>query len=84
MQGRPATWPWPLVDFLIECFNFNECEAADLSDRAQRLLTSGVDESDVANEKLWQRADKLIIEGSPMQATWDMVKQAAVIKKVWP
>jgi hypothetical protein len=74
------TWPWPFVDSLIRAFGLNECEAADLSDRAQRFLDIGLgrditSKADVA-ERLWQRADMLLNQGSPMQVTWDAVKRA--------
>ncbi len=73
-------WPWPFVDYLIHAFGLNECEAADLSDRAQRLLDTGmgrdVSSKSAIIERLWMRADVLINQGSPMQSTWDMVKRA--------
>ncbi len=65
-------WPWPLVDCLIQCFNLNECEAADLSDQAQRLLDAGVSRDDLAKRlRVW--ADILIKQGSSMQAMWNIL-----------
>ena len=74
-------WPWPFVEYLITYFGLNECEAADLSDRAQQLLDTGISRDDYNGraliERLWQRANKLVNEGSPMQPIWDRVKRAA-------
>ncbi len=80
LAQRSNAWPWPFVDYLITCFGLNECEAADLSDRAQRLLDTGMGR-DGSNrvaivERLWQRADVLLTQGSSMQSTWDTVKRA--------
>ncbi len=72
--------PWPLVDYLIWSRNLNECEAADLSDRAQRLLDFNVGRNDTSKDQfikwLWVQADTLDHQGSPMQPTWDMLARA--------
>ncbi len=68
------TWPWPFVDCLIQRFGLNECEAADLSDRAQQLLDASVGRPDpVTINRLWAHADILTEKGSPMQPTWDIL-----------
>ncbi|KKK93236.1 hypothetical protein LCGC14_2694930 [marine sediment metagenome] len=73
-------WPWPFVDCLIQHFDLNECEAADLSDRAQRLLDASVGRptswKTVIIERLWVRANSLYNQGSPMQTTWDTLTRA--------
>ena len=66
-------WPWPFVDYLVQCFGLNDCEAADLSDRTRQCLDYGMSRA-LMEEALWMRVDVLINKGSPMQATWDMVK----------
>ncbi len=74
------TWPWPFVDRLIQCFGLNECEAGDLSDRAQRLLDAGLGWDTTSRALIIERlrvwASILFNEGSSMQTTWDTVAQA--------
>ena len=73
------TWPWPFVEYLIQCFDLNECEADDLSDRAQGFLDTGMAQ-DAINRgqvvgRLWVEAEVLAIQGSSMQSTWDTVEK---------
>lgn len=75
-----GVWPWPFVNDLIDCFDLNECEAADLSDRAQRCLDYGMSRAALV-QGLWMRVDILVNRGSPMQATWNTVKLAAFMGK---
>ena len=79
---RNQIWPWPFVDCLIQCFGLNECEAGDLSDRAQRFLNAGPGWDTTSRALIVERlrvwASILFNEGSSMQPTWDMVQRAAL------
>ncbi len=74
------TWPWPFVGSLIQRFGLNECEAGDLSDRAQRFLDAGLGWDTTSRALIVERlrvwASILFNEGSSMQPTWDMLARA--------
>ena len=76
------TWPWPFVDHLIQHFDLNECEAADLSDWAQRFLNVGLGRGVPSRGRvvgrLWVEAEGLARQGSTMQPTWDMAQRLAL------
>ncbi len=75
-------WPWPFVDSLIQRFGLNECEAGDLSCRAQRLLDAGLGWDTTSRalvvERLRVWASILFNEGSSIQATWDTLARATM------
>ncbi len=75
-------WPWPFVEYLIQCFDLNECEAADLSDWAQQHLDADLGKNISSRgrvvDQLWVRAENLAVEGSLMQPIWDTVQRAAL------
>ena len=67
-------FPWGFVDLLIHAFGLSDCEAADLSDRAQCLVDVGCHHDQIL-EKLWVLANVLSSNGSKMQPMWDRMKQ---------
>ena len=79
---RNQIWPWPFVDYLIQHFDLNECEAGDLSDRAQRLLDTGLGWDTTSRALIVERlrvwASILFNEGSSMQTMWDTVARATM------
>ena len=74
---RPAKapfFPWEFVTYLTHTLGLNECEAADLSDRAQCMMDAHLHKNQII-EGLWIRADVLLNNGSSMQPMWDRMKQ---------
>lgn len=69
-----SPFPWGFVDWLIFAFGLNECEACDLSDRAQTLVDTGSSKK-IMIDSLWARADVLVNSGSSMQPMWDRMQR---------